>query len=482
MDKLWRTIEGYSEDSIAIWAQSFQTSLYQPYLADDADIPILRAVHMEFPEKDEVDTISAQKVLNPKYTAEEDSISVVQYCDIRDAERAWKNPSGHCEKLLKKQVKYVIAPSFITKGSPLPIWWFQTYRSRLIGQWWQRQGLSVIPMVDWGNLDTFGIAFRGLPAESTLAVSVNGWDNEMFLQDFQEGIDYIAEHLHPTGMLLFVSSSDEKYGGDYDENLIYEQIDFRGIPYRTCRIGSRNVTIDDAQKNSWSMRLQNELFNPWQADDWDMPLMRPTPAIECKTGISMCGFNQALSSKGPMTEKICHFYIEDYQFERCWTNMDMYVPVLSKFGAILTPDFSLYENFPLPLWWFQTYRNRLLGQHWQDRGLNVIPCVNWGSPETYDIVFRGLPEGSVLSFSTIGWEKAGKEVYQAGIDYMVKHLLPKQFLIYGRALGADYHDVEVIQTQNDNLASAKMRYETIKLQRKKIEELKYGRQLSLFDV
>jgi len=482
MDKLWRTIEGYSEDSIAIWAQSFHAALFHPYLVDDTDMPTLKAVHMEFPETDEIDTIPAKKALGLRYSATGEDISIVQYFDIRDAERAWKNPAGHCEKLSRKQVEYVVAPSFITKGSPLPIWWFQTYRSRLIGQWWQRQGLQVIPTVEWGNPDTFSIAFRGLPEHSVLAVAVNGWNSEMFLQDFQDGIDYIAEHLHPTGLLLFVSDSDRNCGGDLDENLILEQVDFRTIPCKICKIGSRNVTIDDAQQTSWSMRLNNDLFNPWQTDDWDMPIMQPSE-IEHKAMINMCGFNQALSSKGSMTEKICHFYIEDYQFERCWTNMDMYVPVLSKFGAILTPDFSLYENFPLPLWWFQTYRNRLLGQHWQERGLKVIPCVNWGGPETYDIVFRGLPEESVLSFSTIGWESAGKEVYQAGIDYMVNHLSPKQFLVYGRPLPwADYHGVEVIQAQNDNLASAKQRYEIIRLQRKKAEELKYGRQLSLFEV
>lgn len=476
MDKLLRVIEGYSEDSIAIWAQSFQATLFQPYLADDADMPMLKAVHMELPEQDEMDTIQAKKALSLKYSAAGEDIPLVQYFDIRDAERAWKNPAGHCDRLLKKQAKYVVAPAFITRGSPLPIWWFQTYRSRLIGQWWQRQGLNVIPAVEWGNLDTFGIAFRGLPEESTLAVAVNGWGNEMFLQDFQDGIDYIAEHLHPTGLLLFIS------GGDFDENLILEQINFRAIPYRVCKIDSRNVTNDDAQQTSWSMRLNNELFNPWQADDWDMPVMQPL-VIENQDEINMCGFNQALSSKGLMADKICHFYVEDYQFERCWNNMDMYVPILSKFGAVLTPDFSLYENFPLPLWWFQTYRNRLLGQHWQERGLKTIPCVNWGGPETYGIVFRGLPEESTLSFSTIGWESASRDTYQAGIDYMVENLSPKQFLIYGRPLAwADYHGVEVIQTQNDNLTSAKKRYAAIKLQKMKAEELKYGRQLSLFEV
>ena len=38
-----------------------------------------------------------------------------------------------------------------------------------------------------------------------------------------------------------------------------------------------------------------------------------------------------------------HFYKDDYQFERFWNYPDKYIPILQQFGAVCSPDFSLYS-------------------------------------------------------------------------------------------------------------------------------------------
>ena len=52
------------------------------------------------------------------------------------------------------------------------IW--NTYRSRLLGWFWQQEGLTVIPTVSWADEDSFNFAFDGLPLNATLAVSTVG--------------------------------------------------------------------------------------------------------------------------------------------------------------------------------------------------------------------------------------------------------------------------------------------------------------------
>lgn len=42
-------------------------------------------------------------------------------------------------------------------------------------------------------------------------------------------------------------------------------------------------------------------------------------------GVELVGFNYALSEKHP-EDKILHFYVDDYQFERVWNHPDKYIP------------------------------------------------------------------------------------------------------------------------------------------------------------
>ena len=62
------------------------------------------------------------------------------------------------------------------------------------------------------------------------------------------------------------------------------------------------------------------------------------------------GFNFAKST--PAADKRgkgCHFFIDDYQFERLWNSPSRYLGVLRGYDCVLTPDFSLYMDMPDPM-------------------------------------------------------------------------------------------------------------------------------------
>lgn len=64
----------------------------------------------------------------------------------------------------------------------------------------------------------------------------------------------------------------------------------------------------------------------------------------------MVGFNYAKSMPDEQKRgQACHFFIDDYQFERVWTNPERYIGSLSGFDCVLTPDFSLYMDMPTPM-------------------------------------------------------------------------------------------------------------------------------------
>jgi hypothetical protein len=127
-----------------------------------------------------------------------------------------------------------------------------------------------------------------------------------------------------------------------------------------------------------------------------------------------------------------HFFLDDYRFERVWNTPAKYIDVLKKYHGCLTPDYSLYTDFPLAMQIWNTYRNRYLGRYCQELGIKVIPTISWSTKESYDFCFCGVPTGSVVAISTIGVRVKDKELFFAGYQMMREILKPKQVLIYGR--------------------------------------------------
>ena len=76
--------------------------------------------------------------------------------------------------------------------------------------------------------------------------------------------------------------------------------------------------------------------------------------------------NYALTAKNKATKGV-HFYKDDYQFERFWNNPDKYIPLLQQFGAVCSPDFSLYSDMPLAVQLFMHYK-----KHWLPTGKRTV--------------------------------------------------------------------------------------------------------------
>lgn len=147
-----------------------------------------------------------------------------------------------------------------------------------------------------------------------------------------------------------------------------------------------------------------------------------------------------------------HFYIDDYQFERLWNSPYDYIDKLSEFDCIFSPDFSLYMDMPIAMKVWNIYRSRLIGQFYQSCGIKVIPTISWAEEATFSFCFDGIPEGSIVSVSTIGVkrDKDAFNIWKAGMDEMIKRIKPKAILVYGGALEYDYKDIKVIYYDNEN--------------------------------
>lgn len=142
--------------------------------------------------------------------------------------------------------------------------------------------------------------------------------------------------------------------------------------------------------------------------EYDIPEIKPTRYEEC----DLIPFNYAKSEKN-REDKGVHFFIDDYQFNRLWTNIDQYIKMLQQFKCVFSPDFSTYTDFPKAIQIYNHYRKHWIGAYMQDHGIKVIPTISWSTPDSFDWCFDGEPSGGCVAVSSVGCmnSKARKELF-----------------------------------------------------------------------
>ena len=148
--------------------------------------------------------------------------------------------------------------------------------------------------------------------------------------------------------------------------------------------------------------------------------------------------------------------LDDYKFDRVhgiWHNCKFVLKVLRHFDGAITPDFSTYQDFPEAIKIYATYRMRTYG-YWLGReGIEVINNVRWGTPETFDYCFVGIPKNSIVAIGTVGGgprKLIDRDRFETGLFKMVEVLKPHTILIYGSARGDCF---DKLRTQGINVVS-----------------------------
>ncbi len=75
-------------------------------------------------------------------------------------------------------------------------------------------------------------------------------------------------------------------------------------------------------------------------------------------------------------DRMVHFFLYDYRFERVWKNPEADIEKLSRYRAVLSPDFSMYLEMAPVMQMYNVFRNRWCGAYWASKGIRVIPTVN----------------------------------------------------------------------------------------------------------
>lgn len=154
--------------------------------------------------------------------------------------------------------------------------------------------------------------------------------------------------------------------------------------------------------------------------------------------------------KSSKRDAFAHFYLDDYHFERFWNFPIRYVKYLQTFDGALSPDFSVYADYPEIIQQMNVYRNRALGAYWQSQGIPVIPSVSWSSLDSLQWCFDAIEPRSVVAISTVGVLRTPELKKHLVIGYleMVRQLEPIHILVYGKCPEELYScNIEITQYQ-----------------------------------
>lgn len=162
--------------------------------------------------------------------------------------------------------------------------------------------------------------------------------------------------------------------------------------------------------------------------EFQIPEIEPTHFEPC----DFISFNYAKSCK-ERQNKGCHFFIDDYQFQRLWNQPDKYLDMLLEFKYVCSPDFSTYTDFPKALQIYNHFRKHWIGAYLQMYGVDVIPTISWSTEESFEWCFDGEPIGGVVAVSSVGTQNSRekRELFIQGYKEMVRRLQPETIIFYG---------------------------------------------------
>lgn len=164
-----------------------------------------------------------------------------------------------------------------------------------------------------------------------------------------------------------------------------------------------------------------------------------------KTGISalptnLVRYRKRFRTNGKMkqlNQMGVHFFAEDRDIEVVWNTPHKPLDYLSQFKSVLTPDFSLYRDWPMVMQMWNVYRARWVGCFWQSKGFSVIPTISWSTQASWEFAFEGVATGSLVAVSAIGIKRHDLTqvlMFTEGFKEMVEHIDPCGVIVSGALL------------------------------------------------
>lgn len=100
--------------------------------------------------------------------------------------------------------------------------------------------------------------------------------------------------------------------------------------------------------------LRNE-FN--SKDEWKIPIIPKCDLnIISNEDLRVIGFDRIKNNKDTHYNRLVHFFLYDYEFEKIWEQPQKYIDILKQYKGVLSPDFSMYIEMNPVMQLYNTFR------------------------------------------------------------------------------------------------------------------------------
>ena len=155
-----------------------------------------------------------KELIGFNYMLTSDNKEAGLHCFIDDYqfERLWSRPADYLDKI--KEYDCFLTPDFsLYMDMPYAMKLWNVFRSRLIGQYMQDNGVTVIPTISWAEPKTFQFAFDGIEKGSVVAVSTIGVKKSEYSHDiWTRGMDAMIRLIQPSVILEYGGEVGYDYG------------------------------------------------------------------------------------------------------------------------------------------------------------------------------------------------------------------------------------------------------------------------------
>lgn len=115
-----------------------------------------------------------------------------------------------------------------------------------------------------------------------------------------------------------------------------------------------------------------------------IPIIPKFPArADAFNDVLLIGFNKIHLEDQKHLDRMVHFFLYDYRFERVWKNPDNDIEKLSRYRTVLSPNFSMYLEMAPVMQLYNVFCNRWCGAYRASKGIRVIPTVSWSDESTF---------------------------------------------------------------------------------------------------
>lgn len=149
-----------------------------------------------------------------------------------------------------------------------------------------------------------------------------------------------------------------------------------------------------------------------------------------------------------------HFYTSDKNIEKVWSRPHSFIKMFRKFGAILSPDFSLLTNMLEMQRLWNDFRNKLLAAFYQKWNVPVVASPSWSSDmKNIERYMEGWPHNSIIAINSTGVcrDKRSRHIWLDGYYAMLSILKPVHILRYGGKIEGEKCDISTYYINNNKI-------------------------------